>query len=68
MASLEYGDRSRVYRFVRGKVVSPKDLGPMDGSENSLYLVTCYPFLTSLKRYVAEFELESEIPKKRTGG
>lgn len=40
----------------------------MDGSEKTLYLVTCYPFLTSLKRYVAEFELASEIPKERPGG
>lgn len=43
--------------------MDPKDIQYLTGNDKTLYLATCWPFLTTLKRYVVELVLEKESPK-----
>jgi len=63
IVSLEWKEETRIYEFKSKKIIQPEELDDLVWWNKKLYLITCYPFLTSLKRYVVELELKDYILK-----
>lgn len=63
VAALESDDTVKLYELVDSYIRYPSDLSKLPDSDEKLYLITCYPLLTSYKRYVAEFKLVKTISK-----
>lgn len=60
VVGLEYSGSVATYEYVGGKVVAPGAVDDLPGGYGRAYLVTCYPFLTSLSRYVVELRRVGE--------
>lgn len=60
IVSLKDKDNRYIYEFKWFSYKQPEELDSLDDDEEKLYLITCYPFNTSITRYVAEFELKTE--------
>jgi LPXTG-site transpeptidase (sortase) family protein len=52
------------YKIIGSKIISPSEVSELEDAEGRLYLVTCYPFLSTLSRYVVEAQLEAIETKK----
>ena len=67
VVALESSGSTVTYEYVRGKIVAPGDVDTLRGGKDKAYLVTCYPFLTSLSRYVVELRKVAEYAAEGGG-
>lgn len=61
--SLEGRDTIKLYKYKDYYYKKSDELSELEDMEEKVYLITCYPFNTSITRYVAEFEFFKEISK-----
>jgi LPXTG-site transpeptidase (sortase) family protein len=47
-----------MYKFDKSYIITPDELDNLKNEKDTLYLITCYPYLTSKKRFVVELQLE----------
>lgn len=58
IVSLENHNTTKMYKFDKSYIITPDELDNLKNEKDTLYLITCYPYLTSKKRFVVELQLE----------